>query len=314
MYLRVFFILLPLALWACGPPAELTIYPLDYSTIVALRWSPSQCSTYHVWTSPASNGIYSLLAQVVADTIYTVHASAGRRFFYVTATDDDGLESPPSNTVGYVGFIALANAYTSFGLPFVFWDLRFSETPAYGVTSTCPSDILGVQAHCGNFIEADKVIRQAGDQACRVYGAGCAWDFPLETNASMLPGHAYWYQNRTAIDRLILLTGEVDNRGSYDTLLVAGGERAFTALSWRDSRVLSVHELNLRTSGFACSSPGTMANRLLAQGAGGYCWLRCDNTWQGTLATVEPGKAYWIHNTSSSDRPWIYTYDASGNP
>jgi hypothetical protein len=135
----------------------------------------------------------------------------------------------------------------------------------------------------------------------------------------MGPGRAYWYQNRTGVNRNFVTAGEVDNSGNYLTVLITNN--AFVPYSWRDSRSLptgavggaaGAGDLNLLANGFTGGTSLT-SDRVVAQIGGAACYFRTsDVTWQGTLLTVEPGAAYWIQNRNHANLAWNYTYDAGG--
>lgn len=319
MNLKAIFLLLPVAVCACEPPTTLTIYYHPYNwlpvTDVRLRWSPSNCSTYHIWRSSELNGNYAVIAET-SDTTVLINVDSTMRFFYVTASDLDSVDSSPSNVTAYFKFTTVAHsAYTAFGLPFRFWNAPSGGIPTYGVSSTDPEDILGHQLMCGSVVVADKVVRQDNSELAWIYYNACDWWYgSLQWNHSMKPGRAYWIQNKTASNRDIVLAGEVDNSGHYDTLTVLEGSSAYTALSWRNSMTLNRDHLNLVANGFR---GGTMSSsdQVLLQNGGRFMWQRAsDNTWQGSLTTIEPGKAYWILNRPHDNGVWNYTYDASGNP
>lgn len=237
------------------------------------------------------------------------------------------LQSGPSNVVGYVKIVALSNpapgvqtVSTPFGLPFRYWDVPVGGIPSYGVNSTNPSDIAGDQLNCGTALTADRILRQDnGANAIRNSASACAWTGGLETSSGMGPGRAYWYQNRTELDRNFVTAGEVDNSGNYLTVLVTNN--ASYPYSWRDSRSLATGspggaagagDLNLLANGFTGGTSLT-SDRVVAQVGGQNCYFRLsDNTWQGTLTAVQPGAAYWIHNRNHGNGAWNYNYDAGG--
>lgn len=226
------------------------------------------------------------------------------------------LQSGPSNTAGYVKITGVAQSYTAFGLPFKFWDVPAGGIPTYGVVSTAPSDIFGDQPNCGTLTTADRILRQDnGNSGYRNSGAGCAWSGTLETNASVLPGRAYWYYNRTAANRNLVVAGEVDNTGNYATITMALA--TYNPYSWRDSRAVDRDDLNLLAAGFRGGGLSSQSDQVVLQGgAGSFFWRRTsDNTWQPAAGplNVQPGSAYWIFNRNqTADVAWPYNYDASG--
>jgi hypothetical protein len=223
-------------------------------------------------------------------------------------------ESGPSNKVGYTKINCLGGAgtvATPFGIAFQTWDVPIGNVPSYGVPSTCPSDIEGDQPNCGTLLTGDRILRQDNGQfAYRNSVTGCSWAGQLETNCGMVPGRAYWYLNRTGVDRPNVVAGEVNNTGNYANIAMT--ELAFTAYSWRDSRDLDRDDLNLLLAGFTGGALLT-SDRTIDQVNGNFFWRRTsDNTWQGALTTVNPGRAYWVLNRDHANDTWSYNYDASG--
>jgi hypothetical protein len=242
------------------------------------------------------------------------------------------LQSGPSNVVGYVkivcGFNPLPGVQTfstPFGLPFKFWYVPSAGTPQYGTESTKPSDIVGDQTNCtGSAISTDRILRpDNGNTGFRLTTLvpPCSYTGLLETaalsNDRMVPGKTYYYQNRTEVNRNLVLAGEVSNTGVYapspESYVMTQG--AFNNYSWRDSRSVSRDDLNLLASGFLGGSSSLNSDRVVNQdGSGNNFWRRTtDNTWQGTIVTVEPGVAYWVQNRTHGNGTWNYDYDASGN-
>lgn len=316
MLLIILLLLLPLEAWSsqCESLQGLTIYPDSSRTHVTLRWSPGYCPLYRVYSASTVSGPFNDLVAEITETFCITEVNATRKFFYVVTGDSGGPWSGPSNVVGYVRITGVASSYSPLGLPFKFWDVPAGGIPTYGVPATTPSDILGSQLNCGSISTADRIIRQDnGAVAYRSAGISCAWSGSLETGSGMNPGRAYWYLNRTAANRDLLLAGEVDNAGNYATICMVEG--AYTPYSWRDARLLSVNNLNLAAAGFGCGSLIPTSDRLIAQTGGYFMWRRCsDNTWQGLLISVEPGVAYWVYNRTHANGAWCYNYDASGNP
>lgn len=233
------------------------------------------------------------------------------------------LQSGPSNTVGYVKVdIAAGNpVYKEFGLPFKFWDVPANNIPTYGVESRRPSDIVGTQANCGNVGSADRIHRQdTGTFAYRNGTSPCTaapWTGSLETSAvNMDPMRAYWYINKSNAARTLVLAGQVEN-GSTNAVAVSAptvpNTSTYTPLSFKDARDVPNNQLGLVTDGFLGGTIGT-SDRLIAQTGGAFAWFRTsDNTWQGTLTVVNPGRAYWIQN-KHLNHTWTYIYEANGTP
>ncbi|MDD5087674.1 MAG: hypothetical protein PHI18_02595 [bacterium] len=224
------------------------------------------------------------------------------------------LESDPSNEVGYIKLTCNAGGYTTFGLPFVFWDVPQDNVPNYGTESRKPSDIIGSQATAGNSITSDKVVKQGGETGYRKSSDGL-WTGALETSGGdpglMEPGRAYWYQNKTAAALNIVLAGQVDKDagasipGDYAIPVVTVGPSAYVTYSWRDSRVVPIADLGLLTSGFTGGNSIT-SDKLIEQGGATGYYKTSDGTWQ-TLLQVTPGKAYWIQNKHTGT--WSYDYN-----
>jgi hypothetical protein len=226
------------------------------------------------------------------------------------------LESAPSNKVGYVKLSVAGgtgNAYTSFGLPFVFWDVPTGNVPTYGVESRKPSDIFGTQPYCGTTsLNSDRVVRtDVGRYAYRLQPS-CTWTNSLEINpADMEPGHGYQIRTTNQPPKTFVLAGEADTTAiGIPAVTINGGSPtpSYAGYSWRDPRELTVNRLNLLASGF---TGGTIQTSDRIVGGSLYAYYRTsDNTWQGTLPTITPGKSYYI--VSKHNPGWTYTYNASG--
>ncbi len=234
-------------------------------------------------------------------------------------------ESGPSNKVGYTKINALGGAgtvSTPFGIAFQTWDVPVGNVPSYGVNSSCPSDIFGDQPNCGreSFGSplADRILRQDnGDYGFRNNQAACAWGGGLETNCSAVPGRAYWYQNKTGVDRPLVVAGEVNNSGNYANIAMT--ELGFTAYAWRDSRDLNIDDLNLVAAGFVggpFSFGAGQSDRVIDQNNGLIGWRTAGGIWNNNdpaaLYTMVPGHAFWIQNKDHANNTWNYNYDASG--
>lgn len=232
------------------------------------------------------------------------------------------LESGPSNKVGYVKFTLPNNSYTSFGLPFVFWDVPTGNVPNYGVESRKPSDIIGVQANCSGGGTADRILDQnTGQFAWRNSTLGCDWTGLLETQGGdpglMEPAKAYWYWNRSGAQRTLVLAGEADITGAgipARTITAPASTLGLaTPYSWRDPRELATSQLNLVQAGLLGGTGGT-SDRVTAQVGGSFAYYNSTtNVWAGTLTTVTPGAAYWIINKHPG-HAFNYTYLANGQP
>jgi len=233
------------------------------------------------------------------------------------------LQSPPSNVTGYVKFSASAGtpaapSFTAFGQPFKFWDIGLPGIPTYGSPSTSPSDIFGDQPACNTIGFADRIWRQdGGAQAYRNSSVGCAWGGSLETGAGMEAGRAFWYVNKSGALRDIVMAGEVDNTGDYLSVACAAGvgdAGIFTPYAWRDSRSLDRSTLNLIASGWAGGTLPTNSDQVWQQAGGTFYYDTNGPTFgfNGSLVTLEPGKAFWILNRGSNGGAFNYNYDATG--
>lgn len=242
------------------------------------------------------------------------------------------MQSGPSNKVGYVKIITTGTpggtGYTAFGLPFEFWDV-VDGIPQYGVTSNCPSDIVGDQASGGDPTAGDKVSQQ-GTGAFAVYTSTPPdflppynWVGALEAGASMVPGRAYYFQNKSGANMDLVLAGEVNNSGGYGVATIPAppvGGTAYYAYSWRDSRNVPRENLDLENQGFQGGDP-TGSDKLSEQGTGAFCvytstppdWLPPYN-WVGGLTVITPGRAYYIQNKYHGDADtWTYDYPGDGS-
>jgi hypothetical protein len=215
-----------------------------------------------------------------------------------------------------VGSLA-GRVWTPFGILFRTWDLQFNGIPRYGVDATDPSDIVGNQVQCGTIADADRIVRQDnGEFAYR--GNGCAWTQLLQSNHNMIPGRAYWYMNRSGVNRQLVIAGKADISTTYSTVAMTpppvNGGLVSTAYSWREPRYRPMTELQLIASGF---TGGTVASsdRILSQCVGQYAWYRTnDGAWQGSLPTpTDPCgcSCYWIQSRHIAT--WAYTYDPTSN-
>jgi len=208
---------------------------------------------------------------------------------------------------------------TAFGLPFKFWLVPAGNVPTYGTESTKPSSIVGSQTNCGTVGNADRITIQGGSgaYAYRNTAASCGWAGSLETGSGMIPAKAYYYNNKTAATRTLVLAGEADTTGvgipsvNVPAPTVSGGS-ASTQYSWRDPRDVARNKLNLLAAGFTGGTVGA-SDRVSEQGGSGqYFYYRTsDGTWQGSLTAVIAGKAYYIVNKHFG-HPFSYQYNASG--
>lgn len=232
------------------------------------------------------------------------------------------LQSGPSNKVGYVKVAVssgtqAAPASTAFGLPFQFWAVNVSNVPVYGSESIKPSDVLGDQLNHGTISSADRIQKQ-GSPDFGYISTASVWSGALQTgnggNGTMEPGKAYWYINKSGAARTLVLAGEVNNSGTYDTLFVNAPSvpgLANTALSWRDARIVANNNLNLVAQGF---TGGTISSSDRVQEQGGTNFFYYNGSaFAGGLAAVTPGKAYWIIN-KHVNHTFNYIYNASGVP
>jgi hypothetical protein len=210
------------------------------------------------------------------------------------------LESGPSNTVGFVKITCLQNAKKAFGLPFTFWDV-VSGVPQYGVTSARPSDVIGAQLTGGSISTGDQCIRQGGAYAYRTTTAAL-WAGGLESTPGMTAGGFFWIWNKHAADQDMVLAGQVDT-STFGPISIPASMK--TGLSFRDARLVNRANLNLLTSGFVGGSIST-SDQLIEHG-GSYCYYNTSTSaWAGGLASVTPGRAYWIWNKHAAG--WSYNY------
>jgi hypothetical protein len=205
------------------------------------------------------------------------------------------------------------NVYTvGIGLPFVFWDVPTGNVPTYGVESRKPSDILGTQLVCAaTSITADRVIRQdLGDYSFR-QSPSCIWQLALENASEMEPGRAYQFRTTNQPAKTFVIAGEADTT-AIGIPTVTINPNTYVPYSWRDPREIGVGHLNLHAQGFTGGTFSTPSDKVVEiGGAGNYAWYKTtDNTWQGLLTTVVPGKSYYI--VSKHSPAWSYTYNASG--
>ena len=227
-------------------------------------------------------------------------------------------QSDPSNDVGYVKLTATGSgtpgvqSVLNFGLPFKFWTV-VSNVPQYGTESTRPSSIIGSQiVGNANPTLADRIVRQDGGAAAFRNGVG-TWTGGLETGATMVPGRAYSYQNKTGVARTLVLAGDVDNSGGYGTISVTGGvATASTPLSWRDSRNIVIATQvgpQLVADGFTGAANPLQSDQLVAQNGGATARVNAAGTvWSGGLTQIVPGQPYFIQNRPHVNGTWVYDY------
>jgi hypothetical protein len=233
------------------------------------------------------------------------------------------LESGPSNKVGYTKTTVAANApgattSVPFGLAFLFWNVPTGNIPTYGDTTRLPSMIVGTQANCStSSTNADNIVRQSGGvYAWRNSNWSCNWTGSLQTGTGqMIPGHAYWYRNRSTRLRYMVLAGEAD------TTAALVPSRVITAnvsvpYSWKDPRAVARDKLNLLQDGFTGDTTASKSDAVAAQQGGTYCYYIVPPSsqtlgWGGGLTALDPGRAYWIRNRHAAT--WNYLYKANGN-
>jgi len=210
---------------------------------------------------------------------------------------------------------------TPFGLPFEFWTVT-ANVPVYGSPTTQPSHIIGAQINPGTATTADRIARQDGGNFGYILSSTSLWAGSLQTNATMIPGRAYWYQNKSGAPRTVVLAGDVNNSGGYGTVPVSHGVPVSSAaLSWRDSRNLVLQTQvgpGLVAAGFR-GGTAVSSDLLSAQVGGLIGRVSADETtWGGsmvdplqspTLGPI-PGQAYWIQNrVHALPDPQNWTYD-----
>ncbi len=226
-------------------------------------------------------------------------------------------QSDPSNDVGYVKLSSTGSgtpgvqAVLAFGLPFKFWNV-VANVPQYGTESTRPSSIIGAQINPGGFTTADRIVNQNTAQFAYRLAPANNYTGTLETAATMTPGKAYYYQNKTGANRTLVLAGDVDNAGGYGTITITASPTlpSATPISWRDSRNLAVATTvgpQLVADGF---TGGTFTTSdLIVHPSGSNARVSAAGTvWAGTLTTLVPGEAYTIQNRVHVNGAWVYDY------
>ena len=188
------------------------------------------------------------------------------------------------------------------------------NVPTYGTESTRPSSIVGAQTNCGTISTGDRIVLQGGNYAYRTCTG--TWSGTLESGAGMTPSKAFFYNNKTAATRTLVLAGEADTTGigipsvNVPAPASAGGS-ASVAYSWRDPRDRPRNTLNLQASGFRNGTIST-SDRVVEQ-QGSYFYLSSStNLFAGGLAGVTAGKAYFIVNKHFGQPAWGYQYLATG--
>lgn len=230
-------------------------------------------------------------------------------------------QSDPSNDVGYVKLSSTGSgtpgvqSVLPFGLPFKFWTV-VANVPSYGTESTRPSSIVGAQINPGTFTSADRVVRQDGGSFAYRLAPGNLYTGTLESLQNMVPGRAYFYQNKTGVNRTLVLAGDVSNGDVYGPLTVTGGaSTASTPMSWRESRNrLVATQVGPQLAGAVGTQfeggTFTTSDALVAQIGGAAARLNAaETTWSGTLTQITPGSAYFIQNKVHANGTWIYNYN-----
>ena len=221
----------------------------------------------------------------------------------------------PSNVTGYTAIYIQGTTTwgraTPFGLAFKFWDVD-AGIPQYGTESFRPSDIIGDQAIPGGPIDAEKVVKQGGNQAYRDNSGGpVVWTDPLEDNAEMIPGDAYWFVTIWPESRYLFLCGGVDNSGNYGTTTItAPMATAYyaTPYTWRDSRNVPVDSLGLLEQGFTGDATAIASDKVVMQGGSGLQLNYIEGVgWDYGFTHIVPGVPYWIVNKHVG-HPWNYAY------
>jgi hypothetical protein len=242
------------------------------------------------------------------------------------------MQSGPSNKVGYVKIVTTGTpggtGYTAFGLPFEYWEV-VDGIPQYGTTSNKPSDIVGGQATGGSPTDADKISQQ-GTGTFAVYTSTPPdflppynWVGGLESGSSMVPGRAYYFQNKSGSNMDLVLAGEVNNSGGYGVAVIPAPPvdgTAYYAYSWRDSRNVPREDLDLTNQGFQGGSP-TASDKLSEQGTGAFAVYTSSPpdflppyNWVGGLTATTPGRAYYIQNKyHGAGDTWNYDYPGDGS-
>lgn len=233
-------------------------------------------------------------------------------------------QSDPSNDVGYVKINSTGSgtpgtqSVVAFGLPFKFWNV-VSNVPEFGNESTRPSSILGTQTALGSFTGADRIVRQDGG-ASGYRNSSAVWTGTLESGAAMTPGHAYYYQNKTGVNRFLVLAGDVQNNNDYgiaSPLTVTGNPTTAESvpLSWRDSRNIPISTAvgpQLVAQGFTGGS-FTTSDNIVDQAGGAARVDAAGLVWAGSLTQLVPGHAFYILNRVHANNSWNYNY-ATGLP
>lgn len=217
------------------------------------------------------------------------------------------LESGPSNKVGYTKISCPGGGYTPFGIAFRTWLVPTGGIPTFGADGFHPSDIIGDQASCGGGSTADRVIRQGGQFAFR--NTACVWGNSLETNAGMRPSYAYWFQNR-GVTKDVVIAGEADVTTAPDAITIGSGQ--FVAYSWRDPRVRAKANLGLLADGFTGGPGAATSDQVILQGGSFFYYNTNTGLWAGSVAGIEPGKAYWI-KCLASHTGYVYSYDPTSS-
>ena len=250
----------------------------------------------------------------------------------------DDVFTDYSNICGAYSFKVRAGTvmnsfYHPLGLPFKVWprDVSCPCRRCYGgetgPESLKPSAIIDDQINPGLGINADQIMRQDNCESAYISSSSGQWVGDLETGESMIPGAAYWLVNRSGNSYMVILTGQVDNVGFYDTKFMDDPpptppyQQYATPISFREARRRPLDDLGL-IDGCTSFLGGNYvtSDKLLDQINGDQpnyictnpddCTGDCDWDYGGEgtpFQTITPGRAYWVLNRHPGHE-WNYDY------
>jgi len=210
-------------------------------------------------------------------------------------------ESEPSNTVGFISFDCAAANWTPFAFPFTYYDANHTVT--YSLNSIMVGDFTG-----GSIATGDWIYDQ--NQGIFAYKTTSgAWGGSLST---IVPGHAYWAKIQ-GVNPLVSAT----TAGEVDMTAVNLGTMAsdsWTPVGIRDPGNVAMANSCLISSGFTGGPSIIASDWIYDQNQGIFAWYSSTlNAWQGSLAQLIPGHAYWVKVLSGHNQ-FTWNYTPSGQP
>lgn len=210
------------------------------------------------------------------------------------------VESEPSEVVGFIKIDA-GVGFTYFSLPFTFYDASHNETLTL-------EDVVGNQGRSGSSLTGTKIL-QVGSalNAYRNNNVPPSTDLWTGTLTSFVDNKAYQIKVHSSHPtQTFYFAGTVQPEAQTIGTFPIGTSYAVV----REAGVVSLSNCDLITSGFRGGNSLT-SDKIMKKGTSLSAWYRTsDNTWQGTLSSIEPGGVYQIINKTQAGQPdaftWVY--------